>query len=213
MMTVMASIDDGSPFDGTGHGRGWPLLTGERGHYALAAGEDVLPYLEAMMAMASPLGLIPEQVWDSDAIPERGLAPGKPSGSAMPLVWAHSEFVKLCYSRAAGHFVDRPWNTWTRYQGTAPKIDYDFWGPNAHPQTLQAGKKLSILLKLPARVHWGVNGWQDIGDIDTRDTGLGLEIADLPVTNLTSGQTIQFTFLWRDSGAWEGRDYEVRITD
>ncbi len=204
---------DGRPFDGTGHGRGWPLLTGERGHYALAAGEDVLPYLEAMMAMASPLGLIPEQVWDSDAIPERGLAPGKPSGSAMPLVWAHSEFVKLCYSRATGHFVDRPWTTWTRYQGTAPKIDYDFWGPNAHPQTLQAGKKLSILLKAPARVHWGVNGWQDISDIDTRDTGLGLEIADLPVTHLTGGQTIQFTFLWRDSGAWEGRDYEVQITD
>ena len=32
--------DDGSAFDGTGRGRGWPLLTGERGHYALLAGED-----------------------------------------------------------------------------------------------------------------------------------------------------------------------------
>lgn len=27
---------DGSPYDGTGVGRGWPLLTGERGHYELA---------------------------------------------------------------------------------------------------------------------------------------------------------------------------------
>jgi glucoamylase len=68
-------------------------------------------------------------------------------------------------------------------------------------------------LKAPARVHWGVNDWQDIRDIDTSDTGLGLEIADLPVTHLTSGQTIRFTFQWRDSGAWEGRDYEVQITD
>jgi GH15 family glucan-1,4-alpha-glucosidase len=84
--------DDGSAFDGTGRGRGWPLLTGERGHYALSAGEDVLPYLESMMAMSSPLGLIPEQVWDSDPIVEHDLKPGKPSGSAMPLVWAHSEF-------------------------------------------------------------------------------------------------------------------------
>src|SRR5205807_899128 len=30
--------DDGSPFDGTGRGRAWPLLTGERAHYELAAG-------------------------------------------------------------------------------------------------------------------------------------------------------------------------------
>ena len=57
--------DDGSAFDGDGRGRGWPLLTGERGHYAVAAGEDALPYIEAMMAMSSPLGLIPEQVWDA----------------------------------------------------------------------------------------------------------------------------------------------------
>jgi hypothetical protein len=29
---------DGRPFDGTGIGRAWPLLTGERAHYELAAG-------------------------------------------------------------------------------------------------------------------------------------------------------------------------------
>ena len=30
--------EDGSPFDGTGIGRAWPLLTAERAHYELAAG-------------------------------------------------------------------------------------------------------------------------------------------------------------------------------
>ena len=33
--------DDGGPFLGWGAGRPWPLLTGERGHYELAAGRDV----------------------------------------------------------------------------------------------------------------------------------------------------------------------------
>jgi glucoamylase len=33
--------DDGSPYDGNSRGRGWPLLTGERGHYELAAGRDL----------------------------------------------------------------------------------------------------------------------------------------------------------------------------
>ncbi len=29
---------DGRPYDGTGIGRAWPLLTGERGHYELCCG-------------------------------------------------------------------------------------------------------------------------------------------------------------------------------
>jgi glucoamylase len=204
--------DDGAAFDGTGRGRGWPLLTGERGHYALAAGEDVLPYLEAMMAMGSPLGLIPEQVWDSDPVPEHGLEPGKPSGSAMPLVWAHSEFIKLCHSLALGRPVDRPAATWDRYRGVRPAIDYDIWGPVYRPRRLRAGDGLTIALTAPARVHWGVNGWMQVQDIDTRDTGLGVHVADLPVTGLKAGESVQFTFLWLEPESWEGQDYEVVVT-
>src|ERR1700674_486644 len=94
--------EDGSPFDGSGVGRAWPLLTGERGHGELLLGNDPLPYLEAMARMTGPSGLIPEQVWDAEPIPERGLYPGKPSGSAMPLVWAHAEFIKLAMSCGLG---------------------------------------------------------------------------------------------------------------
>lgn len=204
--------DDGAAFDGSGRGRGWPLLTGERGHYALAAGEDVLPYLEAMMAMGNPSGLIPEQVWDSDPIPAHGLEPGKPSGSAMPLVWAHSEFVKLCHSRALGRPIDRPAAAWDRYQGKRPEIDYDIWGPVYRPRRLRAGDGLTIASTAPACVHWGVNGWKDIRDMNTRDTGLGVHVADLPVMGLGAGETIQFTFRWLSSNSWEGQDYEVLIS-
>ena len=38
---------DGRPFDGWGKGRAWPLLTGERGHYELAAGREVQQYIRA----------------------------------------------------------------------------------------------------------------------------------------------------------------------
>ncbi len=204
--------EDGSAFDGTGMGRGWPLLTGERGHYALAAGQDPMAYLQYMAAMSNPLGLLPEQVWDGDPIAAKHLEPGKPCGSAMPLVWAHSEFIKLCYSRVAGHAVDRPSATWARYRGRRPRIDYALWGPNAHPSRLKAGKSLTIALKAPALVHWAVDGWKDVRDAQTRDSGLGLHIVDLPVASLTAGQSIQFTFFWRDSQAWEGRDYQVVVT-
>jgi glucoamylase len=202
---------DGSPFDGTGIGRGWPLLTGERGHYALCAGEDVLPYIEAMLAMASPLGLMPEQVWDSAPIPELGLAPGRPSGSAMPLVWAHSEFIKLCYSHVLGHPVDRPAATWARYGGKRPKPAFEIWGPTYRPRKIPAGTGLAIALKAPARVHWGVNGWLNAVDADTRPISLGIHMIELPVATMQPGETVQFTVQWHDTKQWDGTNYALTI--
>src|SRR5207237_1266633 len=58
---------DGRPFDGTGVGRAWPLLTGERAHYELAAGrrEVAEKLLGDLEAFANESGFIPEQVWDA----------------------------------------------------------------------------------------------------------------------------------------------------
>ncbi len=60
--------DDGSAFDGTGVGRSWPILTGERGHYELAAGHDPLPYHRALERMANAGGMLAEQLWDDDEL-------------------------------------------------------------------------------------------------------------------------------------------------
>ncbi|MFC6617621.1 glycoside hydrolase family 15 protein [Deinococcus radiophilus] len=94
--------EDGSPYDENGVGRLWPLLTGERGQLAQLAGEDVTPFLRTMLNCASPGGLLPEQVWDGKAIPERGLYPGKATGSATPLSWSHAEFLKLLVASQTG---------------------------------------------------------------------------------------------------------------
>ncbi|MEN9438232.1 MAG: hypothetical protein RIR09_2887 [Pseudomonadota bacterium] len=205
--------NDGSPFDGTGRGRGWPLLVGERGHYALLAGEDTLPYIEAMAAMSSAVGMLPEQVWDWDPIPRYRLQPGRPSGSAMPLVWAHSEFIKLCCSRAKGYPVDRPVATWARYQGKRPDISHAIWGPRHHPRQISVNDQFSVVLRDRARIHWGHNGWLAVQDSMTSDTGLGVHRANLPFVGLKAGDTIQFTFYWLNQSIWEGKDYEVLLVD
>ena len=151
-----------SAFGGGGRGRGGAVLSGERGHYAVMAGEDAHPYVEDMTAMTGAGGLIPEQVWDTDPIPACDLYPGQPSGSAMPLVWAHAEYIKLCLSYAQGYPVDRPAQTWLRYHGQRPDISFYLWRMKQRLRNLPAGKELRMLLHAHARVHWGSNGWQNV---------------------------------------------------
>ena len=201
---------DGAPFDGSGRGRGWPLLTGERGHIALLGGSDPHPYLQAMAQMAGKGGLLPEQVWDSEAIPERGLFPGQPSGSAMPLVWAHAEYIKLALSIAAGAPVDRPARTWARYGGKRPQLDFVLWQPRQRVSQLTAGQQLRVLLPEPGRIHWGSDHWKNPTDVDTQDWGLG-HVALVPVEDLPAGALIVFTIYWPLRNAWQGEDFQISV--
>jgi len=202
---------DGRAFDGTGVGRGWPLLIGERGHYELCVGNDPLPYLEAMAAMASPGGMIPEQVWDSEPIQRRWLYPGGPTGSAMPLAWAHAEFIKLLESRQRDRPFDRPRAVWARYGGQRLPAQHAFWWPHAPIAAVTVGARLVVALIEPARIHWGHGGWHDIQDVTTIDTELGFYAAELDTAGLPLNTSIEFT--WRSVGGWHGRNYSVCVVD
>jgi glucoamylase len=203
---------DGSPFDGTGIGRGWPLLVGERGHYELEAGRDARPYLEAMRRLGSQGGMLPEQDWDADDIPERGLSCGRPSGSAMPLAWAHAEYVKLVRSIALGHAIDRPEAAWQRYHGQAPTAVRDTWRFTAPRPELRVGRTLRFELLAPCRVHCSLDGWRTTVDIDARDTRLGVWVADVPGSDrLPPGAAVDATFYWPGAGRWEGRNVRIAV--
>jgi glucoamylase len=90
------STPGGAP-DGRGHL--WPLLAGERGIYAVLAGDDVAPMVRALEAWAGPEHLLSEQVWEGT---------GAPTGSARPLVWAHAEYIVLLRAALTGRVDDQP---------------------------------------------------------------------------------------------------------
>ncbi|MGW8229391.1 MAG: glycoside hydrolase family 15 protein, partial [Gammaproteobacteria bacterium] len=199
---------DGKAYDGTGIGRAWPLLTGERGHYELATGTDPLPYLHTMASMAGGLGMIPEQVWDTSPIPERVLLPGRPTGSAMPLAWAHAEFIKLAVSRHMQRIVDRPNVVWQRYHGKQPVSKYACWTPSARITLIAKHQTLVLLLPEAAVLHIGINGWQNIRDLTTRPSAVGLHYVEFHPELET--HSIEFT--WRlHSGSWHERDYQLTV--
>ncbi len=204
---------DGAPFDGTGIGRGWPLLTGERAHYELLAGhvENAKALLKTMESFANQGGLIPEQVWDSPDIPERELTRGQPSGSAMPLVWAHAEYLKLCRSLQDGQVFDLPPQTVQRYLKEGVVSPRLVWRFNHKLRSLACGKILRIETLAPALIHWSADGWNTTNDVNTHDVGLGIHSIDLATEALPEGREIRFTFYWPEANRWEGADFLVRI--
>jgi glucoamylase len=205
--------EDGAPFDGTGIGRGWPLLTGERAHYELTAGrvENAKRLLAALESFANEGGLISEQVWDAPDIPERELYFGRPSGSAMPLVWAHAEHLKLRRSLHDGRVFDLPAQTVRRYLTEKIVSPRMVWRFNHKIRSLPAGKMLRIETMAPAVTHWSADDWATVQDVTSHDVGLGIHIADLPTEALPEGKQVKFTFYWPDAGHWEGADFIIRV--
>jgi glucoamylase len=204
---------DGSPFNGTGIGRPWPLLTGERAHYEIAAGN--FKYAEELLKTfenyANESGLFPEQIWDAEDIPELGLFTGKPSGAAMPLVWAHSEYIKLCRSLKAKQIFDMPHQTRDRYVIEKKVSNIVIWNFKTHYKYIPKGKILRIECLAPATIQWSSDKWETKHDISTLDSGLGIHFADLATSKLNHEQHIDFTFYWYDSKTWEGEEYMLAI--
>src|SRR5437899_162350 len=207
--------DDGSPFDGTGVGRGWPLLAGERAHYELARGNagEAERLLHVMEAQASVGGLIPEQVWDAEDIPKRGLHNGRPTGSAMPLVWAHAEYIKLARSIRERKVFDMPPQPVTRYQVNRTSSKHVAWRFNQKIRTIPAGRNLRIEVLAPATIHWSTDGWKTATDSKTVDTGLGIHYADLETATLSPGENVAFTFFWPEANKWEGTNFQVTVAE
>ncbi len=207
---------DGSPFDGTGIGRPWPLLTGERAHWELAAGhrDRASELARTMVRFAGENQLLPEQVWDADDQPDRELVRGGATGSARPLVWAHAEYVKLCRSLQSGRIFDQPPQTLARYVTQAPPArPAAEWQANHKIRTMAAGCRLRIKTLDRVVVHTGRNGWSDVRDVDAVDTGLGLWLTELDTRSLVAGNCVDFTFFRPDTGQWEGTDFQVVIVD
>jgi glucoamylase len=205
--------EDGRPFDGTGIGRLWPLLTGERAHYELAAGRPDIAtqLLGTLEGSASPGGLLPEQIWDHLDIPQRELFRGRPAGSAMPLVWAHAEHIKLLRSLCDGRVFDMPPQAVERYQVQKVISPLRSWRFNQKTRTIPTGKKLRIELLAAARIHWTADDWGTSHDDDTREIGFGIHLVDLQTQNVAPGARIRFTFYWHGAQRWEGIDFTVTI--
>jgi glucoamylase len=205
--------EDGSSYTAWGCGRPWPLLTGERGHYEIAAGRDATPYLLALENFSQGIGLIPEQIWDGPDLPNHYLRFAGTTDAAMPLLWAHSEYVKLHRSAADRQVFDLVEAAYERYVNEiGERKTMEVWKSNRQVQTVPAGTLLRIQANSSFLLHWTSDDWQNSTDVRSQGTAIGIEFVDIPLPKKQK-TSIQFTFLWLDDDRWEGKDCKVNVRE
>jgi glucoamylase len=205
---------DGRPFDGGGVGRAWPLLVGERGHLAMQSGEDPISYLRTMWRCSSVGGMLPEQVWDSAPIAALELAPGRPSGSAMPLLWSHAEFLKLLIAREGRRPIELLQAVEQRYRASGDQYAARaaaawHWRTEVPVLQHETGRALLIEDRSAFALHFGFDGWQRIEERAASAQPFGLWAVRLSAEELAGPSELNFTRRYQDR--WEGVDHRVSL--
>ncbi|HLW70294.1 MAG TPA: glycoside hydrolase family 15 protein [Candidatus Binataceae bacterium] len=203
-------LDDGGPFINWGRGRPWPLLTGERAHYELAAGRDARPYIRAIESFATATRLLPEQIWDQPDLASAHMFFGKPTGAAMPLMWAHAEYIKLLRSADDGQVFDLIPEVAERYLQPRRRPPLEVWKFNRQVRAMVAGTRLRIQAGAPFTLHWGRGDWSHAIDSPSYNTSIGMSFVDL-TTAVGDTDPLRFTFRWSEDNRWEGRDFTVEV--
>src|SRR6476661_3766593 len=115
--------------------------------------------------------MMPEQVWDEANRLNDGLELGRPAGSAMPLVWAHAEYLKLLRSALDGKVFDRIPPVEQRYAKGRARSKIEVFKMRRPVKTMRAGCVLRITAQQRFRVTWTSDGWKTKTEVDS--TALG----------------------------------------
>lgn len=210
---------DGGPYEGWGQGRLWPLLTGERAHYELAAGNDIKPLISAIEKFSSVGGMLPEQVWDYADLPSEGMYFGQSAGSAQPLVWAHAEYIKLLRSAHDNRIFDSISVVQERYAVAKDKRTFtnltEIFELSRPVDQVVAGLTLRIVDRDHIRVVYTQDNWETNAVVDSEIVGYPGSFVDIPTRPDQGGSTISFTIVWPGTGGqpdrWLGRNIEVEV--
>ena len=177
----------------------------------------MIPLIETYERFATCGQMLPEQVWDEADMPERSMRGGRPAGSAVPLVWAHAEYLKLLRSAADGKVFDRIDPVYERYcepEGQKRRREgleiYSFRRPI---QRIGAGDTLRILDERRFNAVWSGDGWQTVNTAVSRSLGSSGFSADIAAP--AGCRELEWTLNWTELGtgpeAWLGYNIKVKV--
>jgi glucoamylase len=165
--------------------------------------------------MRSAAGLVPEQVWDlSPLMPgssgaSQPLQTGRPTLSATPLAWGHSELVKLAVGGPAAAPTERLASV-ADYFAAAHPPGVAHWRTSIPVLELPAGRDLAVEDTQPFSLHFGHDGWRAIDDRDSIPGRFGLHRVVISGAESAGWKTVDFKrrygAVWENSG-----DHRVSI--
>jgi glucoamylase len=164
-----------------------------------------------MARFSHGVGLLPEQVWDSPSMPKKHLHFGGPTGAAIPLMWAHAEYLKLSRSIQDKKVFDLIEPVAARYQSASYKPEpLEIWKTNRQIRSVPANTKVRLLANAPFQLHWSADNWATVSDTPSTATEIGAHYVDLAPGQQQPGP-LKFTFYWAAESRWEGKDYEIAV--
>ena len=152
--------------------------------------------------------MLPEQIWDE--ADRYGLCFGGPAGAAMPLVWAHAEYLKLLRSVTDGKVFDCIPVVQERYAKGRKSSDIEVFKMRRPVNRIAAGKTLRITAHDRFKVVWSTDAWKTNHTTESSSVGYAGSFADIP-TGLEQSGAVSFTLFWIEENRWEGRNFDVAI--
>jgi glucoamylase len=163
-----------------------------------------------MEGFATSTKLLPEQVWALPDLPKAHMKFGCPTGAAMPLAWAHAEYMQLVRSAADGQIFGLISDVSDRYRNRCKVSSLEIWKFNRQVRSVRACEILRIQAGSPFRLRWTLDEWQQFQDTDSTPIGTGHSYVDIHVLP-EQRALIRFTFFWTTNARWEGRNFQVNV--
>ena len=153
--------------------------------------------------------MLPEQIWDAPSID--GMQIGRPTGAAMPLVWAHAEYLKLLRSATDGRVFERISVVEQRYTGKDRHQGHPEIFKLRRPiKRIAAGAILRVVAENRFRIVWTVDDWATSNTRESTHVGFPGSFADIGVPEAQNTR-LSFTLFWPGENRWEGRNFDIEI--
>ena len=183
----------------TGIGRAWPLLTGERAHYELAAGRGRREQL-ARAWRRWPVRTIfcRNRCGTAPTFPSEDCSSGSRIRDAARVGARRvPEVVPILRD---GQVFDWPPQTVQRVSGEG---DIRHTAGASTTRCARCRRKiLRVETLAPAVVHWSGDGWRPCTRPQPATT-MGVHVADLQTLDLRIGDRVDLTFNWPEAGRWK----------
>jgi glucoamylase len=156
---------------------------------------------------------MPEQTWDAPGIPGTELQLGHPGGSAVPLVWAHAEYIKLLRSAVDGKVFDRIDAVYDRYcepEGrNRRRVDLEIYSLRRPIQKIPAGHALRVMDEKRFDLVWTCDGWKTMQTATSHSLGSCGHSAEIPAVQ--ADHKLEWTLHWTERNIWLGYNVEVQV--